>query len=1646
MMSTSTESSEYPYQSDGEIPCCFTKGYDSTCSEDSEKNTPDTRDAWYPLPPDSFSEMDISCIINQIHGNDEPEDWVHVYPRGAELYLEPMIFNNIKNLARGNGNFVYVSSGLMKDLRILDKTRVPQSVICDICVFIPEKPVTLLTFVAKDNRLSDVYSYTSCLARAMTTALRRGSLASFQMVHGVVAPQIWRSSNTFSQSIEELVSAARRTAIPHSMDNSQSHCITALKQFLEMIKDNTAVRVGSSPPGSPEEDESSCMSPVITRAYEMTIDVLQKQRHAVVTGGPGEGKTTVAHMLCRLYQQRGYQTFFFQDFEEADLTIISEVKVPFLLVIDDMFKSENSVEHQSFLKSFEKHIEDNDVILVMVCQLYNFKKAQKMFQTYLLENGCAIDITEINSTGHRSTCVERYQLLQSMGVNVTSSELIKISNIKTYTPGFPAISNDFPTETRSDPIHYFSYPHRYIRGQICCLLHQSPCVAAALILLIINGGAIRRNSKVREELLEAIKTVCPGSSEETIFDELQFLSGSFLTTSDGFITFQNHVVYDACVFATASQYPEVLWNNCSIQYLSQVNWPLTELNTDILISKQNLHHFINDLGDRLRKRQFEMVLKSPLLASEENVDFLIACIGTNIGEVLNSVDVRRKGNLLYWTGHSRNHYMTQLLLRHSEMSSDIVQHALSTCICLQKTHVFSYLWNMLKHNLKNFDQSDIDRQDGNGQTLLYSSVRTAENDMVKFILKEGASPMVQDNMGSNSLHEACRLGKSDILRSLVAVKGTNINVKDRHSRTPLMIAALHGHYETFGILSCMEGCDKACVDHDGNHVLHLACLSGNKEIVQSILASVDVDVNQRGQDGKTPLMIATSEGHGDIFDVLINAGCQTDIDVSLVPTEQGIAKYRDNAVSKHQWKDGPVISKLADHQHAHGILHKLANNGHYQLLQFLLSKDTFNLDCTNSIGRTPVMTAVVAGHQAVYDLFVSKGCSLDVTDKDGCSILHLACKTGGHVLIEKIMKCQAIDVNCKDETNKSAVMHAVEGGHLEAFKLLRDKCDLLCIDNDGNSLLHLACIGGCIDIVELLVTSGRFDIDSRNQCGRTPAMVAAYAGHSEIYSDLKRRGCDLDKLDTKGFSCFCCACMGGNIDIVSDMLYHNRLFMHHRDTQGRTPTMHAAEHGHVKVMVFLLDNGGDVSEQDDNGNTLLHIACCTGNEGIVKAFLSGNTDINQRGHLGRTPIMMAAMKGHKRVFNLCLKQSCALSTKDYCGNNLLHAACIGGHIQIVQWLLLQNMFDINSRGESGKTPLMMAAERGYVEVFNLLVKEGCDHKLLDERSNTTLHVACASGNVIIVKYLLSHCSLEVDCRGQTGRTPAMCSAIGGHKQLLTHLVQTGAKLSLTDDDNNNIFHLACLGGSVEVCNLLLHLAIDVCDLASRGRNGRTPVMMAASKGHSGVFKLLISKGCKLSELDDNHDSILHLACLGGNVAIVQYLLLQGIVNLNSKGRHGRTPLMLAAWKGLTQVYFLLVSRGCDLTGEDEYGDNILHLACRGGRADIVEHLISLRLGDLESRGQYGRTPVMMAAGKGCKQVVDLLIDNRCDLTAVDSNGNTVLHLACLSGKAWFVKYLLSKATVDVLQENDSQLSPDSFARYCGQRDVLAMLQRCSHSA
>ncbi|XP_046343367.2 serine/threonine-protein phosphatase 6 regulatory ankyrin repeat subunit C-like [Haliotis rufescens] len=194
------------------------------------------------------------------------------------------------------------------------------------------------------------------------------------------------------------------------------------------------------------------------------------------------------------------------------------------------------------------------------------------------------------------------------------------------------------------------------------------------------------------------------------------------------------------------------------------------------------------------------------------------------------------------------------------------------------------------------------------------------------------------------------------------------------------------------------------------------------------------------------------------------------------------------------------------------------------------------------------------------------------------------------------------------------------------------------------------------------------------------------------------------------------------------------------------------------------------------------------------------------------------------------------------------------------------------------------------------------------------------------------------------------------------------------------------------------------DINGRGSCRRTPVMLAAEKGHIEIVKLLVDKGGDMSLVDKGHDNILHLACLCGQIEVVKYVLSQDIVDINSRGRKRKTPVMLAATNGHKQV-------------------------------NTVE---------INSRGYKKRTPMMWAALKGHKEVLELLVNNRADASLVDKSGNNILHLACQRGRMEVVKYIVSKVIVDVNAKNKKRETAANIASSQGRGDMKDLL--VSHGA
>ncbi|XP_046557360.1 ankyrin repeat domain-containing protein 50-like [Haliotis rubra] len=379
---------------------------------------------------------------------------------------------------------------------------------------------------------------------------------------------------------------------------------------------------------------------------------------------------------------------------------------------------------------------------------------------------------------------------------------------------------------------------------------------------------------------------------------------------------------------------------------------------------------------------------------------------------------------------------------------------------------------------------------------------------------------------------------------------------------------------------------------------------------------------------------------------------------------------------------------------------------------------------------------------------------------------------------------------------------------------------------------------------------------------------------------------------------------------------------------------------------------------------------------MAKYILSQNiVDINSRTHKGATPLMKAAYKGHKDVFEYLVNKRANVSHVDDNGDNILHYASILGHAEIVQYILSQDLVDINSRGKYERTPLMRAAYYGHRKVFDLLVSEGGLTHLVDYKGNNILHLAAFDGQVEMAKYILSQNIVDINSRTRKGATPLMKAAYIGHKDVFEFLVNKRANVSHVDDNGDNILHYASIWGNAEIVQYIL--SHDLVNINSRGRYGATPLMKAAHKGHIDIFEYLVNTKANVSLFDFERDNILHYASIGGHRHICQYILSLDLVNINSRGKYGRTALMWAAFYGQRKVLDLLVSKGGLTDLVDAEGQSILHVASSGGRVEMVKYILSQNLVDINARDKEGDTAAMIAIRNGKLSVYNLLVSQGC---------------------------------------------------------------------
>uniref|UniRef100_A0A671SXY0 Ankyrin repeat domain-containing protein 6-like n=1 Tax=Sinocyclocheilus anshuiensis TaxID=1608454 RepID=A0A671SXY0_9TELE len=226
------------------------------------------------------------------------------------------------------------------------------------------------------------------------------------------------------------------------------------------------------------------------------------------------------------------------------------------------------------------------------------------------------------------------------------------------------------------------------------------------------------------------------------------------------------------------------------------------------------------------------------------------------------------------------------------------------------------------------------------------------------------------------------------------------------------------------------------------------------------------------------------------------------------------------------------------------------------------------------------------------------------------------------------------------------------------------------------------------------------------------------------------------------------------------------------------------------------------------------------------------------------------------------------------------------------------------------------------------------------------------------------------------------------------------------------------------------------------KNGRTPLHLAAYKGHIAVVRILLAAGCELDIQDDGDQTALHRATVVGNADVISALIQEGCA-LDRQDKDGNTALHEAAWHGFSQSVKLLVKAGANVHAKNKAGNTALHLACQNGHAQSSKVLL-LGGSRPDSKNSVGDTCLHVSARYNHVSVIRALLSAICSVTERNHAGDTALHIAAALNHRKTVLMLLEAGADSRINNNTGETALDQ-ARENDNPEVVLLLTKAPQS-
>ena len=139
-------------------------------------------------------------------------------------------------------------------------------------------------------------------------------------------------------------------------------------------------------------------------------------------------------------------------------------------------------------------------------------------------------------------------------------------------------------------------------------------------------------------------------------------------------------------------------------------------------------------------------------------------------------------------------------------------------------------------------------------------------------------------------------------------------------------------------------------------------------------------------------------------------------------------------------------------------------------------------------------------------------------------------------VVLQLMKYNSRLFRSKDNCERTPLHLACLHGHTKIVQIHKDHSHLKSIcewcDAEGNTQLHLACSGGSLGIVELLINS-KADAKATNKLNEMPLHIAVHCGHVPIAQFLIENRVPIECKTVEGHTPLHCAARKNNTEMIT---------------------------------------------------------------------------------------------------------------------------------------------------------------------------------------------------------------------------------------------------------------------------------------------------------------------------------------------------------------------------------------------------------------------------------------------------------------------------------------------------------------------------------